>query len=223
MSYEVDFVEVSTVRLESSPVAAALAGLRANEARYFKNKYDHIFTVESAADAVETVERVRRILEEERGIVVASVPLEATTVPPRTPRPRWPTARCTPRRSAARQHRRRLTQGRRRGSGATLPGACPTADGGGAVSRGVRVGCLPRSFSVGVAACAAAGSAPEGAGGGVGACLHRVPLLPGAWMLTGESGSLRGGQGLSQPGLARTDSDRREDVAVAEGCPSAGA
>ncbi len=37
--------------LESSPVAAALAGLRANEARYFKNKYDHVFTVEPASEA----------------------------------------------------------------------------------------------------------------------------------------------------------------------------
>ena len=44
MTYAVDFVNVSTVGLESSPVAAALAGLRANEARYFKNKYDHGFT-----------------------------------------------------------------------------------------------------------------------------------------------------------------------------------
>ena len=51
MSYVVDFVNVSTVGLESSPVAAALAGLRANEARYFKNKYDHVFTVEPAANA----------------------------------------------------------------------------------------------------------------------------------------------------------------------------
>jgi hypothetical protein len=41
MAYAVDFTTVSTVGLESSPVAAALAGLRANEARYFKNKYDH--------------------------------------------------------------------------------------------------------------------------------------------------------------------------------------
>ncbi|MDQ1366418.1 MAG: hypothetical protein QOE57_2460, partial [Acidimicrobiaceae bacterium] len=49
MSYAVDFVNVSTVGLESSPVAAALAGLRANEARYFKNKYDHVFTVDPAA------------------------------------------------------------------------------------------------------------------------------------------------------------------------------
>lgn len=36
MPYAVDFNTVSTVGLESSPVAAALAGLRANEARYFK-------------------------------------------------------------------------------------------------------------------------------------------------------------------------------------------
>jgi hypothetical protein len=78
MSYVVDFVTVSTVGLESSPVAPALAGLRANEARYFKNKYDHVFTVEPAAEARETVDWVHRILEEERGIVIASPPLEAT-------------------------------------------------------------------------------------------------------------------------------------------------
>ena len=51
MPYVVDFNEVSTVGLESSPVASALAGLRANEARYYKNKYDHVFTVEPADDA----------------------------------------------------------------------------------------------------------------------------------------------------------------------------
>ena len=78
MSYVVDFVNVSTVGLESSPVADALAGLRANEARYFKNKYDHTFTVEPAGDAAETVDWVHRILEEERDIVIASPPLEAT-------------------------------------------------------------------------------------------------------------------------------------------------
>ena len=78
MSYEVDFVTVSTVGLESSPVAPALAGLRANEARYFKNKYDHVFTVEPAAKAKKAVEWVHRILEEERGIVISSPPLEAT-------------------------------------------------------------------------------------------------------------------------------------------------
>ena len=56
MSYAVDFTTVSTTGLESSPVADALAGLRANEARYFKNKYDHDFTVEPASDAEETIE-----------------------------------------------------------------------------------------------------------------------------------------------------------------------
>ena len=63
MSYTVDFVNVSTVGLESSPVADALAGLRANEARYFKNKYAHAFTVEPAAKATKEVALVQRILE----------------------------------------------------------------------------------------------------------------------------------------------------------------
>ena len=80
MSYEVDFVDVSTVGLESSPVADALAGLRANEARYFKNKYDHVFTVEPAAEAKDAVALVARILKEEREIVIAARPLEATTL-----------------------------------------------------------------------------------------------------------------------------------------------
>ncbi|MBB4694729.1 phage tail protein [Paractinoplanes abujensis] len=78
MAYVVDFATVSTVGLESSPVAEALAGLRANEARYFKNKFDHVFTVEPAEQAAATVDWVSRILEEERGLVIASKPLEAT-------------------------------------------------------------------------------------------------------------------------------------------------
>ena len=78
MPYIVDFTTVSTVGLESSPVAAALAGLRANEARYFKNKYDHDFTVESASDAPTTIDWVNRILKEERDLVISSRPLEAT-------------------------------------------------------------------------------------------------------------------------------------------------
>jgi hypothetical protein len=77
MAYEVDFTDVSTVGLESSPVADALAGLRANEARYFRNKYDHVFVTEPAAAATATIDWVHRILEEERGIVIASPPLEA--------------------------------------------------------------------------------------------------------------------------------------------------
>ncbi|MFD2421739.1 phage tail protein [Amycolatopsis pigmentata] len=78
MPYAVDFGTVSTIGLESSPVADALAGLRANEARYFKNKYGHVFTVEAASDATPTIDWVHRILEEERGIVISARPLEAT-------------------------------------------------------------------------------------------------------------------------------------------------
>jgi hypothetical protein len=80
MSYVVDFGNVSTVGLESSPVAPALAGLRANEARYFKNKYGLDFTVEPAGEtgAREVIDWVHRVLREERGLVIASRPLEAT-------------------------------------------------------------------------------------------------------------------------------------------------
>jgi hypothetical protein len=78
MPYAVDFNNVSTVGLESSPVATALAGLRANEARYFKNKYDHTFTVEPASDSKSIIDWVHRILKEERDIVISSRPLEAT-------------------------------------------------------------------------------------------------------------------------------------------------
>jgi hypothetical protein len=59
-------------------VAAALAGLRANEARYFKTKYDHEFVVEPAKKARETIDWVHGILADERDIVIASTPLEAT-------------------------------------------------------------------------------------------------------------------------------------------------
>src|SRR2546421_1886184 len=81
MAYEVDFTNVSTVGLESSPVAAALAGLRANEARYFKNKYGHLFVVEPASKARKTIDWVHRILKEERDLVIQSRPLEATAFP----------------------------------------------------------------------------------------------------------------------------------------------
>ena len=76
----VDFVNVSTAGLESSPVAQALAGLRANEARYFKNKYDADFTTKPAAQAKTIVNRVAKILKNERNIVIESPPLEATTM-----------------------------------------------------------------------------------------------------------------------------------------------
>ena len=79
MPYAVDFNDVSTVGLDSSPAAAALAGLRAHEARYFKNKYEHVFTVEPASNAKTTIDWVHRILKAERDIVISSRPLEATT------------------------------------------------------------------------------------------------------------------------------------------------
>ena len=79
MPYAVDFVNVSTVGLESSPVAEALAGLRANEARYYKNKYDHVFTVSPASEAPEVLEYVSRVLADEREIVIAARPLEVTS------------------------------------------------------------------------------------------------------------------------------------------------
>ena len=78
MSYAVDFNDVSTVGLESSPVAAALAGLRANEARYFKNKYGQAFVVKPASKAKQLIAYVHRILKQERDIVIESRPLEAT-------------------------------------------------------------------------------------------------------------------------------------------------
>ena len=78
MPYIVDFKDVSTVGLESSPVAGALAGLRANEARYYRNKYDHVFAVSPANEVPEVVDRVSRILRDERDIVIGSRPLEAT-------------------------------------------------------------------------------------------------------------------------------------------------
>jgi hypothetical protein len=74
----VDFQTVSTAGLESSPVAAALAGLRANESRYFKNKYGHDFAVEPASKAKKAIEWVHGILKKERDLVIKSRPLEAT-------------------------------------------------------------------------------------------------------------------------------------------------
>ena len=79
MPYVVDFENVSTVGLDSSPVAEALAGLRANEARYFKNKYDHVFTVTPASEDPETLDWVTGILADERGLVISARPLEVTS------------------------------------------------------------------------------------------------------------------------------------------------
>ncbi|QHT58603.1 phage tail protein [Paenibacillus lycopersici] len=78
MSNFVDFKNVSTAGLESSPVAEALAGMRANEARYFMNKYQYEFTTVTAAESQETLDYVKRVLKEERGLEFAAQPLETS-------------------------------------------------------------------------------------------------------------------------------------------------
>ncbi|MES5893358.1 phage tail protein [Bacillus cereus group sp. RP43] len=72
----VDFKNVTIAGFESSPVAEALAGLHAHEARYFMNKYKHEFTVVPASESEETLDYVNRILKEERNIEFAAKPLE---------------------------------------------------------------------------------------------------------------------------------------------------
>lgn len=76
----VDFATVSTAGLELSPHAVALAGLRANEARYFSTKYGHAFATVAARsqEGRSILARVTHILAEERGIVIDAEPLMAT-------------------------------------------------------------------------------------------------------------------------------------------------
>jgi len=74
----VDFEKVSVAGLESSPVADALAGLRANEARYYMNKYKHEFAVTGASESQDTLDYVNRILKKERDIEFAAKPLETS-------------------------------------------------------------------------------------------------------------------------------------------------
>jgi hypothetical protein len=76
--YKVNFTNVSTVGFESSPFASALAGLRANEARYFKNKYDHDFVVVPAEESQETLDYICNILKTERNIVFSAKPLQTS-------------------------------------------------------------------------------------------------------------------------------------------------
>lgn len=74
----VSFKEVSTEGLESSPVAEAVAGLRANEARYVSTKYKHMFEVQPAAEASEELAWVEEILRSERDIIPTSPALEVS-------------------------------------------------------------------------------------------------------------------------------------------------
>lgn len=74
----VSFTDVSTAGLTSSPVADALAGLRANEARYFSTKYRHTFTTAPASEQPEVLAWVEGILRSERDIVPSSPALEVS-------------------------------------------------------------------------------------------------------------------------------------------------
>ena len=76
MAYEVDFKNVVTDGLESSPVAEKLAGLRANKARYFWNKYKYVYTTYPAAEKPDLVALIKQILKEERDLVFESPILE---------------------------------------------------------------------------------------------------------------------------------------------------
>ena len=78
MSNIIDFENVSAVGLESSPVSESLAGLRANESRYFKNKYNHDFTVNPATRSNDKLDYVKNILLIERDIKISSKPLETS-------------------------------------------------------------------------------------------------------------------------------------------------
>ncbi|MEZ5125108.1 MAG: phage tail protein [Thermoleophilia bacterium] len=78
MSTVIDFTNVSTAGLEASPVADALAGLRANEARYFMNKYKHAFAVMPASEDQDTLDYVNRILKDERALEFVAKPLETS-------------------------------------------------------------------------------------------------------------------------------------------------
>jgi hypothetical protein len=78
MSNIIDFENVSLAGLESSPVSKSLAGLRANESRYFKNKYNHDFTVSPAAKSKDILDYVENILLVERNIKISSKPLETS-------------------------------------------------------------------------------------------------------------------------------------------------
>jgi hypothetical protein len=78
MSNIIDFENVSEAGLESSPVSKSLAGLRANESRYFKNKYNHDFTVSPASKSKDLLDYVNNILLSERDIKISSKPLETS-------------------------------------------------------------------------------------------------------------------------------------------------
>lgn len=76
MAYKVNFTDVEPVSLETSPVAEALAGLRANEARYFWNKYKFDYLTYPAHEKAKEVALFEKILLEERNLKFSAKILE---------------------------------------------------------------------------------------------------------------------------------------------------
>lgn len=76
MAYKVNFKDVETVGLETSPVADSLAGLRANEARYFWNKYKFEYLTYPAHEKADEVALFEKILLEERNLKFSAKILE---------------------------------------------------------------------------------------------------------------------------------------------------
>lgn len=75
MAYTVDFKTVSTHGLESSPVAPALAGLRAHEARYIWKQYKVPVVAVPDCEKPDSLAWVQDILAE-RELHIAAQPLE---------------------------------------------------------------------------------------------------------------------------------------------------
>lgn len=76
MAYKVNFKEIETIGLEKSPAASSLAGLRANEARYFWNKYHFEYVVYPALDRQKEVAWLKELMKAERQLEFASPILE---------------------------------------------------------------------------------------------------------------------------------------------------
>lgn len=77
MAYTVNFKAVETIGLESSPVARALAGLRANEARYFWSHFKHEYVVYAPEEKPEVLPFVEKILLE-KGLAFPYEALQVT-------------------------------------------------------------------------------------------------------------------------------------------------
>lgn len=73
---KIDFKNVSSQGLDSSPVAESLAGLRANEARYFWNKFKVNFETQPISERAELMADIEDLLKRERDLVFAARPLE---------------------------------------------------------------------------------------------------------------------------------------------------